>query len=130
MTNSTLAWARRFPPNKSEGWLLTSFLEGFYGIALVCGALWIRRRTGLPLLLALPVLGMALEWIRGNFPWIAFPWLLWGHSQHARGTLIQIADLGSVYAVSGLVGTTMHHCAITTTPYDYASNVITLQVLP
>ncbi|MEM9379842.1 MAG: DUF5060 domain-containing protein [Planctomycetota bacterium] len=32
--------------------------------------------------------------------------------------------------VSGLVGTTMHHCAVTTGPYDYVSNVISLQVLP
>jgi apolipoprotein N-acyltransferase len=95
-----LSWIALTTP---EGWLLTSFLEGFYGIALVCGPLWIRKRTGLPLLLTLPILGIALEWTRGNFPWIAFPWLLWGHSQHARGTLIQIADLGSVYAVSGLV---------------------------
>ncbi|MEM9802975.1 MAG: DUF5060 domain-containing protein [Planctomycetota bacterium] len=32
--------------------------------------------------------------------------------------------------VSGLVGTTMVHCAITANPYDYASNVISLRVLP
>ncbi|MEM1450856.1 MAG: DUF5060 domain-containing protein [Planctomycetota bacterium] len=32
--------------------------------------------------------------------------------------------------VSGLVGSTMHHCAVTTGPYDYVSNVISLQVLP
>ncbi len=32
--------------------------------------------------------------------------------------------------VSGLVGTTMYHCAFTTGPYDFVSNVVTLQVLP
>ena len=31
---------------------------------------------------------------------------------------------------SGLVGLTILHCVITTNPYDWASNVITLQVLP
>ena len=31
---------------------------------------------------------------------------------------------------SGLVGLTIHHCVITTNPYDWASNVITLQVVP
>ena len=32
--------------------------------------------------------------------------------------------------LTGLVGQTMYHCAVTTNPYDYVSNVITLQILP
>ncbi len=31
---------------------------------------------------------------------------------------------------SGLVGQTMYHCAVTRDPYDFVSNVITLQILP
>jgi hypothetical protein len=32
--------------------------------------------------------------------------------------------------ISGLVGQTMYHCAVTRDPYDFVSNVITLQILP
>ncbi|RMG08626.1 MAG: apolipoprotein N-acyltransferase [Planctomycetota bacterium] len=95
-----LSWIALTTP---EGWLTTVFLEGFYGVALVCGALWVRRRRGLPLVLILPMLGVALEWIRGNFPFIAFPWLFWGHTQHARSTLIQIVDVTSTYGLTALV---------------------------
>ena len=95
-----LAWIATVTP---EGWLFTSFLEGFYGVALVCLPLWFRRRTGVPLLIGLAVLGPGLEWLRGNCYFIGFPWLFWGHTQHARSTLIQIADVTSVYGVSSLV---------------------------
>ena len=30
----------------------------------------------------------------------------------------------------GLIGQTMYHCAVTRNPYDFVSNVITLQILP
>ena len=94
-----LAWIAVVTP---EGWLTTAFLEGFYGIALVCGALWIRRRTGLPLAAALPPLGAALEMIRGNFPFIAFPWLFYGQALHGRDLLVQVVDLTSVYGLTFL----------------------------
>lgn len=96
-----LSWIALTAP---EGWLLTSFLEGFYGVTLICLPIYVRRKTGLPLALTLPLLGAFLECIRGwYFPFIAFPWLLWGHTQHSWTTLIQIADIGSVYAVGFLV---------------------------
>lgn len=95
-----LSWIGMVSP---EGWLVTTFLEGFYGIALVLVPLWIRARTGTPLLLSLPALGAALEWLRGNTPVIRFPWLLTGSSQHANETLIQVVDLTSVYGLTFLV---------------------------
>jgi apolipoprotein N-acyltransferase len=95
-----LSWIATVTP---EGWLMTTFLEGFYGIAMVCGALWLRRRTGLPLLALLPPLGVALECVRGNTPFIHFPWLFMGHTQHAWDTLIQISDVTSAYGISFIV---------------------------
>ena len=95
-----LSWiAMTTPP----GWIVTAFMEGGYGIALVCLPLFIRRRTGTPLVISLPLVGVILECIRGNFPFISFPWLFWGHTQHAQLTLAQIADLTSVYGLSGIV---------------------------
>jgi apolipoprotein N-acyltransferase len=95
-----LSWIGLVSP---EGWLTTVFLEGFYGIALATIPLWVRRRTGLPLALSLPVVGAALELARGNTPVIRFPWLLIGQSQHARDALVQLADVTSVYGLSFLV---------------------------
>lgn len=95
-----LSWIAVVSP---EGWLTTTFLEGFYGIALACIPLWVLRRTGLPLCLSLPVVGAGLEWLRGNTPVIRFPWLLLGQTQHANDTLIQVLDLTSVYGLTFLV---------------------------
>jgi apolipoprotein N-acyltransferase len=49
-----------------------------------------------------PVLWVAGEWIRG---WLmgGFPWGLLGYSQHSALPVIQIAELGGVYAVSFLL---------------------------
>jgi apolipoprotein N-acyltransferase len=95
-----LSWIAVVSP---EGWLTTCFIEGLYGAALVCGPLWVRRRTGLPLLSVLPFLGAALEMIRGNFPFIAFPWLFFGHALHDQTNLIQLADVTSTYGLTFIV---------------------------
>ena len=95
-----LSWIAMTTPS---GWIVTSFMEGGYGIALVCLPLFIRRRTGAPLAISLPLVGVILECIRGNFPFISFPWLFWGHTQHAQLTLAQIADVTSIYGLSGIV---------------------------
>jgi apolipoprotein N-acyltransferase len=79
---------------------------------------FIRRldRLGLPLVLSVPVGWVALEYLRMHFPtgypflrplglqhMIGFGWYFLGYTQHAFLPLIQIADLGGVYAVSFLV---------------------------
>ncbi len=73
------------------------------GLASVAGR---RRSAGGPLplatlLLAAP-LWVALEWLRS---WLltGFPWMLLGYSQYRQLPVIQVADLGGVYAVSFLV---------------------------
>ena len=49
-----------------------------------------------------PVLWVAGEWIRGHLMG-GFPWGLLGYSQHGVLPVIQIAELGGVYAVSFLL---------------------------
>jgi apolipoprotein N-acyltransferase len=55
-----------------------------------------------PALAAAPALGVVGGWVRG---WLmgGFPWGLLGYSQSAQLPVIQIAELGGVYAVSFLV---------------------------
>src|SRR5262249_48224982 len=63
----------------------------------------LRPRVGAGWALATaPVLWVAGEWIRG---WLmgGFPWGLLGYSQHSALRVIQIAELGGVYAVSFLL---------------------------
>jgi apolipoprotein N-acyltransferase len=84
--------------------LLAAYMAAFpaawaAGVAFVAAG-----RAPLPpgaLLLALP-LWIGLEWVR---TWLlsGFPWMLLGYSQWRQLEVIQVADLGGVYAVSGLI---------------------------
>src|SRR2546422_10740183 len=64
---------------------------------------WLGSRLGRGWgLVAAPGLWVAGEWIRG---WLmgGFPWGLLGYSQHRALAVIQIAEIGGVYAVSLLI---------------------------
>jgi apolipoprotein N-acyltransferase len=60
------------------------------------------RRSPLPFWLSVPIVWSALEWVR-SFMLTGFAWYYLGHAQHRFESLIQIADLGGVYAISFLV---------------------------
>src|SRR6056297_296865 len=80
--------------------LLIIYLALFFGAAtwLACRC---KKRLGLPVLLSLPVIWVALEFLRG---WLltGFPWALIGYSQQNFSLAIQSADVTGVYGV-GLV---------------------------
>jgi len=84
-------------------WLPTMALAGYcalYPALVAASASWISRRRGPGLaLLAAPFLWVAFEWVRG---WLlaGFPWGSLGYSQYRQLAVIQIAELGGVYAVS------------------------------
>jgi apolipoprotein N-acyltransferase len=61
------------------------------------------RKLGIPVALAGPVLWVGIEYARSNFFFLAFPWVLVGHSQHAYLPLIQIADMTGVFGVSFII---------------------------
>jgi len=80
-------------------------------LATYCSVYWplgillvrrLDRSTRLPLVITVPAVWVGLEYLR-SFMFTGFPWYFLGHSQHAFLPLIQIADLGGVYAVSCLV---------------------------
>jgi apolipoprotein N-acyltransferase len=69
------------------------------------GILLIRRldqSKRLPLLVTVPAVWAALEYFRAHVM-TGFPWYFLGHSQHDFLVVVQIADLGGVYAVTALV---------------------------
>ena len=62
----------------------------------------IGRRTGWPLWIHLPVVWVATEFSR-NYLFTGFPWGNLGYTQVRNGPVAQLAALGGVYAVAGLV---------------------------
>lgn len=94
----------------APGWVATTFLEGFYSVAIVLAVRWMRGRTRLPVAVLLPPLWVMGEHSRGAHLWfIKFPWLLLGQTQHpnrdpsSASWLPQLADVTSIYGLSFLV---------------------------
>jgi apolipoprotein N-acyltransferase len=87
-------------------WLPTMLLAAYCGlyVGLFAAALsWIAaRRSMLAAIAGAPFLWVAAEWVRG---WLlgGFPWGSLGYSQYRQLAIIQIAELGGVYAVSFVV---------------------------
>lgn len=81
--------------------LLVGYLALFFGVA-TWAACRLRERLRLPLVFTLPVLWVALEFLR-SFLLSGFPWAALGYSQQGRLLLIQSADLFGVYGLSFLV---------------------------
>ncbi|MDY3560926.1 apolipoprotein N-acyltransferase [Gemmata sp. JC673] len=109
-------WVRVAHPMMYGSWL---------GLAVVMPLFWLAAlavlRTldslKLPLAVSVPVAWVAFEFFRMHFPtgftfmkhvgayqMIGFGWYFLGYTQHAFTPLIQIADVGGVYAVSFVVG--------------------------
>jgi apolipoprotein N-acyltransferase len=87
-------------------WMPTALLSGYCAVwtGLVAGAVsWLARGRGSAVaLLAAPWLWVSAEWARG---WLmgGFPWGSLGYSQYRQLPVIQIAELGGVWAVSFVV---------------------------
>jgi apolipoprotein N-acyltransferase len=90
-------------------WLWWITLLGYFLGAVYLSLYWlaagavVRRglHRGWPMWLVLPVVWVALEYVRSYV--IGFPWLYLAHSQYARTPLIQIADVTGQYGVSFFV---------------------------
>jgi apolipoprotein N-acyltransferase len=78
--------------------LLAAYLALFFGAA-TWAACRLREFLGLSVVLTLPVLWVALEFLR-SFLLTGFPWATLGYSQQAHLFLIQSADLFGVYGLS------------------------------
>jgi len=98
------------------GWLPVGLLAAYCGLytgLLAWAVARVRAAAGEGAALALsPVFWVAGEWLRGHL-FGGFPWGLLGYSQHAVLPVIQVAELGGVYAVSfALVATSAALAAV------------------
>lgn len=84
------------------GWLSLAFYLSLYLPAFVFLARIAHRRWKTPIILAVPVVWTALEYVRMH-ALTGFGWLLLAHSVHRWTWLIQLADFASVWGVGFVV---------------------------
>jgi apolipoprotein N-acyltransferase len=71
-------------------------------VAVFAAVLEWLAAAGIGRIVAAPPLWVVVDWIRTFFP-AAFPWAFLGYSQASVLPVIQIADLGAIYAVTALL---------------------------
>jgi apolipoprotein N-acyltransferase len=97
-----LQWMRVADERMLYSWLVLalycslSFPLGLFFIR------WIDHGTRLPLVLSVPLVWTAMEFLRGHVMG-GFPWYFLAHTQHDFLTIIQISDLTGAYGVTFLV---------------------------
>jgi apolipoprotein N-acyltransferase len=95
---SAIPWPLTWGPTM----LLSAYCGLYFGL-VAAAVSWITARRGRGLaLLAAPFVWVAAEWVRGHLMG-GFPWGTLGYSQYLQLPVIQVAELGSVSAVSFVV---------------------------
>src|SRR5262249_50387811 len=97
-----IQWMRVADPRMAFTWIALSLWCSLYLTLTIFLARQLDRRTPLPLVLTLPVVWTAVEFIRAHFLG-GFPWYLLGYTQHRFETLIQVVDVTGVYGLSFLL---------------------------
>lgn len=82
--------------------LLLAAVIALFTAAAFWAAAFIAMRLGLSIVVTLPIVWTAVEWVRTYFP-IGFPWNLLGYAAYQNLTLIQFAEFTGVYGVSALI---------------------------
>jgi apolipoprotein N-acyltransferase len=97
-----LQWMRVADNRMYATWLaLAVYCALYFPVALFI-LRYLYKRTSLPLIVTLPVVWTALEFLRAHLI-SGFPWYYLAHTQHEQLALIQISDLTGAYGLSALV---------------------------
>lgn len=108
-----LAW---LIPITGGGYAVLAAFMAIYLPLTLAGVRWLNRRLRLPVVVALPMVWVSLEWVRGVVPMGGFCWFGLGHTQapyheaSEAGRLVQVADVLSEYGVSFLVAMSNGFC--------------------
>ena len=84
------------------GWLAMALVLSLFWVGFVVISRSILRRTGLPILLVLPVGWVGLEYLRA-YVLTGFPWYYLAHSQYRQIYWTQIADFAGSLGLSLLI---------------------------
>lgn len=99
---TAIAWMRVAHITMAAAWILLSLYCSFYVPVAIGLTRYLDRRTSLPLVVSVPVVWTALEYLRAHFL-SGFAWYFLGHTQHDVLPVIQIADLTGAYGVTFVV---------------------------
>jgi apolipoprotein N-acyltransferase len=99
---AAMQWMRVADPRMYATWIGLALYCSFYFPLAVYLIRLLDRRTRLPLVLAVPVVWTALEYLRSTLAG-GFSWYLLAHTQHDYLPIIQIADITGAYGVSFLI---------------------------
>jgi apolipoprotein N-acyltransferase len=91
--------------------LMTAVMAFFWGLFGWAYSRLRRSLPAVPAIVAVPVLWTASEYLRAKLPDLEFPWALLGNALSRQLALIQVADLGGVWAVSFLAALLGAGCA-------------------
>jgi apolipoprotein N-acyltransferase len=100
---AALQWVRVADYRMYATWVGLAIICSVYALVGLYLVRRLDRRTRLPLVITFPVVWTALEFARAHLLLGGFPWYFLGHTQHEFLALVQIADLGGVYAVTFLL---------------------------
>ncbi len=97
-----IQWVRLTDPTAWLAWLVMALALSFFfpGFLALCRLAVLRLR--LPLMLAAPIIWVALEYVRAYVA-TGFPWYYLAHSQHAVLPVIQISDTTGSLGVSFVI---------------------------
>lgn len=98
----SIQWVRLSDESAWLGWLVMAFALSLFWPAFFALARLAVLRLGLPLMIAAPVVWVALEYVRAYVA-TGFPWYYLAHSQHLVLPVIQVADLTGSLGVSFLI---------------------------
>jgi apolipoprotein N-acyltransferase len=97
-----IQWVRLSDPSSWLGWLVMAAVLACFWPVFVGLSRWAVFRLRLPLVVAAPIVWVALEYVRAYLV-SGFPWYYLAHTQHAFLPLIQVADLTGSLGLSLLV---------------------------
>jgi apolipoprotein N-acyltransferase len=97
-----IEWVRLTDPSAWLAWVVMAVFLSLWWPGFVLLARLAVRRLGLPLMIAAPVLWVALEFVRAH-ALTGFPWYYLAHTQYRALPLIQICDVTGVWGLSLLV---------------------------
>jgi apolipoprotein N-acyltransferase len=95
-------WIRLTDPGAWMGWMVLAVVFSLWWPLFLAVCRWAVFRLDLPLILAAPIVWVAIEYVRAYFL-TGFPWYYLAHSQFRFLDVIQIADLAGSLGVSLLI---------------------------
>lgn len=99
---AVLQWIRLPHPATYGGWVALSSYLAIYVPCFIGSTHWWTHRRGWPVWLAAPIAWVGLELLRSTFL-TGFAMIALGHSQSTVLPILQLASIGGVYLISGLM---------------------------